>query len=82
MAAGHLLMPHAPGASPARAAAFYGVMLAVGAWRGWRAARVRAEWAPGGARAPTPRAAWGAAAAYAVGAALLALAAYRVVHGR
>ena len=45
MAGGHLLMPHAPGASPARGASFYALMLAVGAWRGWREARVRAEWA-------------------------------------
>ena len=78
MGGGHLLMPHAPGASPARAAAYYALMLAVGALGGWREAVVRAEWAAPGERvsAPSRR-----AGAYAVGAALLAAAAYRVMHG-
>jgi hypothetical protein len=82
MAGGHLLWPHAPGASPARGAAFYALMLAVGALRGWREARVRADWAPPGARPARPVGTAAAAGAYAVGAALLAALAYRLVHGR
>ncbi len=78
MAAGHLLRPHVPGVSPARGAAFYALMLAVGALRGWREARVAAEWAPAGARVPRPAVRTGV---YAVGAVLLALVAYRLVHG-
>jgi hypothetical protein len=72
MGGGHLLLPHAPAVSPARAVAFYGLMLLVGAWRGWR---------EGAAAGAPPRAARVRAALYAAAAPLLAALANGVVHG-
>ena len=72
MAAGHLLAPHAPGASPARGVAFYALMLLAGAWRGRREGRA--------ADAP-PRAYRARAALYAAAAPLLAALANALVHG-
>ncbi|GJG87264.1 hypothetical protein tb265_24450 [Gemmatimonadetes bacterium T265] len=78
MIAGHALAPYGAGAGAGRRVIFALVMVALGAWRGRREARVWAEWndrpmRPGhGARA---------AAVGAVGALLLAAAGYGVAHG-
>jgi len=72
LAAGHLIAPYAAGAPLARRVAFWGVMLAVGAWRGWRE----------GAALEEPPARWRRRSAlYAALSAALALAAYWLVHG-
>lgn len=78
MLAGHVLAPYGPGAGPARRALLAVVLLALGAWRGWREWHVRAEWND------TPRSAahgMRAAAAGAVAALLIAIAGYAVAHG-
>lgn len=72
LAAGHLLLPYAPPASLGRRVAFWGVMLAVGAFRGWRDAAVREV------RGPAAR--WRIALTALAGA-LAALAGFWVMHG-
>ena len=70
---GHVLSPFAPGARWPRAALFVAVMLAVGAFRGWRDAAVRGERRPG----PVRR----SALVHALAALLAALAGYAAFHG-
>ena len=68
--AGHVLWPFAPGAGVVRPAAFVTLMLATGALRGWREAVVR----------ETPRVGR-AAVLTAVGALMVALLGYAIMHG-
>jgi hypothetical protein len=70
LAAGHLVLPH--GAALSRRAAFWGLMIALGAFRGWRESAVARE---SQRRATTRIVGYGAAAA------LLAYLANLVVHG-
>ena len=68
--AGHVLWPFSPMAGVARPTAFVLLMLATGAFRGWREAVIREDAAVGRA-----------AALYALGALALAMLGYVVVHG-
>jgi hypothetical protein len=77
---GHVLNPVVGGrwrAGPL--AAFVLALAALGAWRGWREAFVRARWRD---ERPPPRAAARAAAAGAAAALATAAAGFAVVHGR
>ena len=78
MVAGHVLAPYGAGAGLERRVLFALVMLALGAWRGRREWRVRAEW-----NDRPLRSAAGARFAVlgALGALLLAAAGYGVAHG-
>lgn len=72
MAAGHVTMPYAPSAGPGARVAFWSVVVAVGALRGWRDGVVRdLSGRPLGSRV----------ALTAFAAALLALAGYWAMHG-
>ena len=78
MLAGHVVAPYAAGAGVGRRVLFALIMLALGAWRGQREWRARADWNGTGVR--RDHLLWSAASG-AVAALLLAGVGYEVAHG-
>ena len=72
LAAGHLLLPYTPPAPPGRRVAFWAIVVALGAWRGWSEGGLLEE--PAERRRKR-------IGAYAAAAAVLAYLANWVVHG-